>query len=48
MKGGKSAGMDGIVVEMLKSGGICIVDWLVRIFKRCVESCVVPEDEGKV
>ena len=27
IKGGKAAGMDGIVVEMLKSGGISITDW---------------------
>ena len=44
MKGGKAAGMDGIVVEMLKKGGISIIDWLLRIFNKCMESGVVPED----
>ena len=44
MKGGKAAGMNGIVIEMLKSGGISIIAYLVRIFSRCMESCVVLED----
>ena len=44
MKGGKAAGMDGIVVEMLKNGGITIIDWLLRIFNKYMESGVVPED----
>ena len=44
MKGGKPAGMDYIVVEMLKSGGISIIDWLLRIFNRYMKSGVVPED----
>ena len=44
MKGGKAAGMNGIVVEMLKNGGIRIIDWLLRIFNKCMESGVVPED----
>ena len=44
VKGGKAAGMDGIVVEMLKSGGIGINDWLQRIFNRYMEYCVVSED----
>ena len=43
MKGGKAAGMDGIVVEMLKNGGISIIDWLLRILYRCKLSGVVPE-----
>ena len=34
MKGGKAAAMDGIVVEMLKKGGISIIDWLLRIFNK--------------
>ena len=38
MKGGKVAGMDGIMVEMMKN------DFLLRIFNRCMESGVVPED----
>ena len=44
MKGGKPAGMDYIVVEMLKSGGISIIDWLLRIFSRCMEPGVIPKD----
>ena len=32
MKGGKAVGMDGIVVEMLRNGGINVIDWLLRIF----------------
>ena len=35
MKVGKAVGMDGIVVEMLKNGGISIIDGLLRIFNRC-------------
>ena len=30
-KGGKAAGMDGIVVEILKNGGISIIYWLLSI-----------------
>ena len=44
MKGGKAASMDGIVVKMLKKGGISISDWLQRILNKCMESGVVPED----
>ena len=44
VKSGKAAGMDGIVVEMLKNGGISIIDRLLRIFNKCMESGVVPED----
>ena len=47
MKSGKSAGMDGIVVEILKNGSISITDWLLRIFNNCMESGAVPE-EGSV
>ena len=49
MKGGKAVGMDGIVVEMLKNGGISIIDWLLRIFNKCMESGVVTRGlEGSV
>ena len=41
MKGGQTA---GIVVEMLKNGGISIIDWLLRIVNRCTDSGVVTED----
>ena len=44
MKGGKAASMDGIMVEMLKNGGISITDWLLRIFNKFMECGVVPED----
>ena len=44
MKGGKAAGMDGIVAEMLKNVGISIIDWLLRIFNKCMESGIVSED----
>ena len=44
MEGGKAAGMDDIVVEMLRNGGISIIDWLLRKFNRCMGSGVVPED----
>ena len=36
MKGGKAASTDVIVVERLKSGGISIIDWFLRIFNRCM------------
>ena len=36
--------MDGVIVEMLKSRGISIIDWLLRILSRCMEPGVVPED----
>ena len=45
MEGGKAAGMDDIVVEMLRNGGISIIDWLLRKFNRCMGSGVVPEDQ---
>ena len=32
------------MVEMLENGGINIIDWLLRIFNKCMESGVVPED----
>ena len=44
MKGGKAVGMDGIVVKVLKNGSISIVDWLLKIFNKCMESDVAPED----
>ena len=49
MKGVKVATMVGIIVEMLKSEDISIIDWLLRIFKRCIESCVSSRyTNGKV
>ena len=32
------------MVEMLKNGGISIIDWLLKIFNKCMESGVVQED----
>ena len=43
MKDSKAAGMDGIVVKMLKNGGISIIVWLLRIFNKCMGSGVVSE-----
>ena len=43
MKRGKAAGMNGIAVEMLKYGGVSLVNWL-RIFNRCMELRVVSEN----
>ena len=34
-KGGKAPGMDGVRVEMLKEGGVTVLEWLVRVFKIC-------------
>ena len=44
MKRDKVANMDGAVVDMLKNGVISIPVWLLRIFHRCMETGVVPED----
>ena len=35
MKGGRSAGLDGIYVEMLKKRKKIVLKWLVRIFNVC-------------
>ena len=34
-KGGKAPGMDGVRVEMLKEGGVTVLEWLVRLFNIC-------------
>ena len=34
-KGGKVPGMDGMRVEMLKEGGVTVLEWLVRLFNIC-------------
>ena len=31
-KGGKAPGMNGVRVEMLKEGGVTVLEWLVRLF----------------
>ena len=38
-KGGKAPGMDGVRVEMLKEGGVTVLEWLVRVFNIC---CMLP------
>ena len=44
MKCGKSTGIDGIAAELLKRGGISIVEWLVRLFNICFREGAVPDD----
>ena len=44
MKTGKAPGMDGCAVESLKSGGVIVVRWLVRLFNVCFRENRVPED----
>ena len=39
MKSSRAAGMDGIVVEMLKIGGLSINDQFLRIFNKCMKWC---------
>ena len=48
MKGGKAAGIDSIVVEMLKRIGIRKINCLLRIFNRCKETGIVPDDLKEV
>ena len=43
-KGGKAPGMDGVRVEMLKEGGVTVLEWLVRLFNICFMLSVVPVD----
>jgi hypothetical protein len=44
LKNGKAAGEDGITNEMVKSGGLVIVECLVRIFNVCMNMGNTPED----
>ena len=56
-KGGKAPGMDSVRVEMLKEGGVTVLEWLVRVFNICfmlsivpvgwVIACMVPLYKGK-
>ena len=48
MKGEKTAGLDGIAVEMLKNGGFNILELLSRIFHICMEKTGVVQDDYKV
>ena len=41
-KGGKAPGMDGVRVEMLKEGGVTVLEWLVRVFNICFMLSMVP------
>ena len=43
-KGGKAPGMDGVRVEMLKEGGVTVLEWLVRLFNICFMLSIVPVD----
>ena len=43
-KGFKTAGMNGIVVEMFENVTTSIVNWLLIVFNICMESGVVPEN----
>ena len=42
--GGKAPGMDGVRVEMLKEGGVTVLEWLVRLFNVCFMLSIVPVD----
>ena len=44
MKGGKAPGLDGVRVEMLREGGLTVLEWLVRVFNVCFMLPVVPVD----
>ena len=46
-KGWKGSVVYGIVVKLLKKGGINIKDWLMRISDRCVETGFVREYRRK-
>ena len=56
-KVGKAAGVDGVRAEMLKKGGVTVLEWLVRLFNVCfllsmvpvdwVCACIVPLFKGK-
>ena len=47
MKHGKAAGMNDIVLEMLKTGCISITDWFLRILNGCMESGVLYQRIGR-
>ena len=40
--------MDGVRAEMLKEGGVTVVEWLERVFRVCFVLSLVPEDWGLV
>lgn len=41
---GKASGMDGVKAEMLKEGGVTVLEWLVRLFNMCFVLSMVPVD----
>ena len=43
-KGDKVPGMDGVRVEMLKEGGVTVLELLVRLFNICFMLLIVPVD----
>ena len=45
MKGGKAAGMNNIMVERLKNGVVCIIEWLMKIFNKCMEISILMRKE---
>ena len=49
MKSGKAPGLDGILVECLKKGGMAVLEWLVRLLNLSFHMGVVPMDwRGRV
>jgi hypothetical protein len=44
LKNEKVAGDDGITNEMVKSGGLVIMEWLVRLFNVPMNMAKAPED----
>ena len=43
-KTGKAPGVDGVTAEMLKEGGVTVVEWLVRVFNVCFLLSMCPVD----
>ena len=43
-KGGKAPGIDGVRVEMLKEGGVTVLECLVRLFNICFMLPILPVD----
>lgn len=41
-KAGKSPVVDGVKAEMLKGGGVTLVEWLVQLFRICFLLPMVP------
>ena len=43
-KRGKAPGMDGVRAEMLKEGGVTVLEWLARLFNISFMLSIVPVD----